>query len=474
MGAIDAKPHIYFRADAAPEIGYGHFVRTLALADMLGGDFDKTFVTRHPTPFQVEQIKGICGNYVVLGDDHFDGFLNLLRSGDIVVLDNYFFDTDYQRKIKAAGCRLVCIDDMHDKHYVADVVINHGLTDASLFSIEPYTRLCLGLDWALLRKPFLNAKPLPKRQQGHCVVAFGGVDALNLTAKVALILSAKPNIKKITAIVGDGYTGIGSLGTIGKVDIRKNLSAQQMADLFCSVEFAVLPTSTLCIEALACSCPVFAGYYVNNQYPYYQNLLQNGYITPLGDLRSDDLDTQLLNLAFEKQLYSRLPHNENIYSYIFISLTLDVVDYTSLTPKQLQAVWEIRNLEQIRQFMTNSASFDFNSHKAFIEKLKNDSTKKYWAIFSQGEFVGGYSIVDIKNRCAERGLFISPLYQGKCYAKAIEYYMDKVISVIGVDKLYAEIKADNVRSLAYHKKCGYIVCSQTEQYYNLERWVKLI
>ena len=29
---------------------------------------------------------------------------------------------DYQRAIKQKGCRLVCVDDMHDKHYVADVV----------------------------------------------------------------------------------------------------------------------------------------------------------------------------------------------------------------------------------------------------------------------------------------------------------------------------------------------------------------
>ncbi len=28
-------PNIYFRADANAQIGYGHFIRTLALADLL-------------------------------------------------------------------------------------------------------------------------------------------------------------------------------------------------------------------------------------------------------------------------------------------------------------------------------------------------------------------------------------------------------------------------------------------------------
>ena len=39
----DVMQKIYFRADASATIGYGHFIRTLALADMLKDDFDCTF-----------------------------------------------------------------------------------------------------------------------------------------------------------------------------------------------------------------------------------------------------------------------------------------------------------------------------------------------------------------------------------------------------------------------------------------------
>lgn len=279
----DKRPHIYFRADASKDIGYGHFVRTLALADMLEDAFIRTFATRHPTPYQVEQMTEICDDYVALGDEHFDEFFNLLHDGDIVVLDNYFYDTEYQRSIKAKGCKLVCIDDTHDKHYVADVVINHGLDDSELFSVEPYTKLCLGLDWALLRKPFLEAKPHEIREKGHCVVSFGGVDTYNLTGKVCDILSAKNEVLKITAIVGDAYVYPDMLQGIDKIEIRKNLSAQEMADMFCRVEFAVLPTSTVCIEALYCQCPVAAGFYVDNQREFYEVLLNANAITGLND-----------------------------------------------------------------------------------------------------------------------------------------------------------------------------------------------
>lgn len=46
------KRQIIFRADAGKRIGYGHFVRTLALADMLKEEFECVFVTQDPTEYQ--------------------------------------------------------------------------------------------------------------------------------------------------------------------------------------------------------------------------------------------------------------------------------------------------------------------------------------------------------------------------------------------------------------------------------------
>ena len=44
----DVMQKIYFRADASATIGYGHFIRTLALADMLKDDFDGEGMSFHP------------------------------------------------------------------------------------------------------------------------------------------------------------------------------------------------------------------------------------------------------------------------------------------------------------------------------------------------------------------------------------------------------------------------------------------
>ena len=150
---------VILRADGNSEIGMGHFYRTLALGEMLKNDFECIFATQTPVRQQINELKKTFGNLINLpaNDTHFNQFLNHLNGNEIVVLDNYYFDTSYQKKIQDKGCKLVCIDDIHDKHYVADIVINHapGL-NKSVFSTENYTKLLLGLDYTLLRKDFLS------------------------------------------------------------------------------------------------------------------------------------------------------------------------------------------------------------------------------------------------------------------------------------------------------------------------------
>lgn len=114
---------IFFRADAGAQIGYGHFIRTLALADMLRDDFDCTFFTQSPSEYQQREAEEVCPLVALPSDDSkFEEFIDCLKGEEFVVLDNYFYTSEYQKQIKEKGCKLVCIDDMHDKHYYADVV----------------------------------------------------------------------------------------------------------------------------------------------------------------------------------------------------------------------------------------------------------------------------------------------------------------------------------------------------------------
>lgn len=293
------KRKIFFRADADAQIGYGHFTRTLALAGMLREDFDCTFFTQSPSEYQQREAKKIC-TLVALPSDNsrFEKFLNYLTGEEIVVLDNYFYTTEYQKRIKGKGCKLVCIDDMHDKHYVADVVVNHGLTDESLFDAESYTRLCLGFDYALLRKPFLqssNTKKLPN----SWFVAFGGTDYLNVTERVLMTIHDFPCVENITVVIGDMYKYKENLKNYPKATIKRNLPAEEMAELMRKSQYAVLPSSSVCIEALACGCKVAAGYFVDNQKPYHDEWSGKGFVWGLGNI-TENVPSNIINILSAK------------------------------------------------------------------------------------------------------------------------------------------------------------------------------
>lgn len=284
---MPSKRKIYFRADAGPNIGYGHYIRSLALADMLKQDFDCTMFTQTPTEYQINEAKDVCPIVVLPNDDtKFDKFLEYLHGDEIVVLDNYFFTTDYQRAIKAKGCQLVCIDDMHDKHYVADVVLNHGCDDPSLFDKEEYTHLCLGFDYALLRRPFLESHNNIERQNGLFVVCFGGSDPHNLTRKYVEHLIMSQGVLQVVAVVGDRYQYRDTLSNISNVEVRSCLSASEMANLFRNAEAVVCSASTTAYEAIACGAKVYAGWYVDNQKEFYKMLIENKLIEPLENLVS--------------------------------------------------------------------------------------------------------------------------------------------------------------------------------------------
>ncbi len=80
-----------------------------------------------------------------------------LDGSEIIVLDGYAFNTAYQQHLKAKGNKLVCIDDIHAYHFLADAVINHaGGVAMQDYSLAPLTRAYLGTAYALLRPAFLE------------------------------------------------------------------------------------------------------------------------------------------------------------------------------------------------------------------------------------------------------------------------------------------------------------------------------
>lgn len=471
------KKQIYFRADAGKDIGYGHFIRTLALADMLKEDFDCIFFTCHPTPYQVSEMEKVCPYVALQEETHYDEFLPYLRGDEIIVLDNYFFTTDYQRKIKLKGCKLVCVDDMHDKHYVADVVINHGVCKKEFFNIEPYTQLCLGYDWALLRRSFLQSSQRSRlnREIENAIVCFGGTDSYNLTERFVSFLEKVSTVKRIVAIVGDRHQTNNS-NVQSKVTYLRNLSADEMSDIFSQSDIAFVSASTVCLEALSQNLPIATGYYIDNQKGMYSEYISHNLIYPLGNLLDIDVDKIDYSLIVENITslttldFSLVPTR---YKMLFRNLfapmrfkknDLLFIDYRILEERQHSLIWHARNDDNIRFQMEHAELISWESHLKFVENLSTQYRKVYGAVYKEDKLIGSVNIEYNSVSGVERGIFILPKFWGKGYAALIDETLFEILKEQRITSIKAKVLLANSRSLHFHLKLGYNLILSDEKY----------
>ena len=176
------KRKVKIRVDANSQIGLGHLIRCIALAHMLRDDYEISFHSAGPVE-STRDLVPACGFRLIAMTGE-DDYLSFVEEGDIVILDGYGFDDVYQKKVKDRGTFLICIDDIPNRHFVADMVINHapGINKED-YSCESYTQLCLGPEYAMLRPEFL-AGAEPSKNRSDLLLCIGGADPLNLNERI--------------------------------------------------------------------------------------------------------------------------------------------------------------------------------------------------------------------------------------------------------------------------------------------------
>jgi len=275
-------PRLVVRADANAQIGLGHVVRSLALAELVGPLFAEAVLLTQAPSAAVRQLAAAAGLGVaelpVRGPQAEAAQLPAhLRPADVVVLDGYGFGAAYQVSVRATGARLVLVDDLAAVPTVADLVVNHGpAVRAADYQALPTTRFCLGPAFSLLRAPFRVQQRLPGPVQtviSSVLVCFGGADPLGLTHQALGALLALPQVAQVCVVTGSAFiAGAGlrrlAAGFMGKeVAFHHDVPATALAALLLHHEAAVVPASTILLETLLLGTAAITGYYAANQRP---------------------------------------------------------------------------------------------------------------------------------------------------------------------------------------------------------------
>ena len=446
------KQKICFRADASGQIGFGHFIRSLALADMLKDDFDCVFYTVEPSDYQVRELSIVCPYVSLAEKTKSKFFLDCLDGTEIVVLDNYFYTSDYQKEIKAKGCKLVCIDDMHDKHYYADIVINHALgSRIEAYTKEPYTQLALGLSYALLRKPFLESNKNNKRD--HILICYGGSDRYNLSCKVlkALLPYLKPYT--VDVITGDAFVAKDELELIqqqnNNIVIHSAIPPEQMSLLMQQAQVAFLSASSVLWEAIFSGCKVIYGYYVDNQVDICKNVGNNKdlCISYIGDLRIIS-DNSLID-AFVKEITDNsIPQfkKSNVRAN-FVSLFLQKVTVREAIESDASLYFEWANDSVVRQMAFNSEPILWENHLSWFNRKIKSPDALLLLCYNDESTVGQVRFEMNEKREAEIDISIAKECRGKGFGKAmLKAAIDYAHNMKGYDSFVSLVKLANLPS----------------------------
>lgn len=310
---------VVFRSDGNSEIGYGHFVRTLGLAALINKEFNCVYATQKPTDYQRKEINKICNSLIELSDNdnHYNEFLDYLDKDDIVVLDNYFFESEYQIKIKSKGCKLIYIDDHNDKNYVCDALINNipGFTHNS-FKKEKYTKLYLGTDYALLREEFFNREYRQiKKIPNKIFLSFGGADFFNISEKLLGFLSELNSFSEINLLIGDAYKFYPSLKKFKNLKIHKNINANEVAMLIASSDINIVPASSLLNETACIGSKIITGFFADNQIQPYNYFVDNNLAIGIGDYRNLNFDLFKEKIEEVRASDFLIENQKKIYNY---------------------------------------------------------------------------------------------------------------------------------------------------------------
>jgi UDP-2,4-diacetamido-2,4,6-trideoxy-beta-L-altropyranose hydrolase len=314
-------PEILIRTDGGHHIGSGHLVRCMALAEMLRNDFEITFFCKEiPESFENDLA---YNNFCLVKIFNENEFFKRVTNEKIIVLDGYQYDTSYQKKVKAIGARLVCIDDIHDKEFVADLIINHtpGITPRD-YKARPYTQFALGLDYVLLRSAFLKQamKPRTNERIENVLICFGGSDPDNQTLKTLKALTHINWIVNIHIVIGSLYKEKKSLKEYIKnskdlpIFLHHDISAKGFVRVMKKCQVGITAASVISLECLAVHIILFIKLLADNQKYLYHGLIKENYASEMNDFFSKDVK----NLNYIKPVIDGF--SKNRLSVLFKSL----------------------------------------------------------------------------------------------------------------------------------------------------------
>jgi len=293
---------VVFRVDASLEMGTGHVMRCLTLADELKrSGHECTFISRQQAGELTELIKQrehavyVLPECTELTDCHLT-HSNWLKGGkkrdaeesakilqtinpDWLVVDHYGIDKAWEELMRLYVKRILVIDDLADREHDCDVLLdqNLGQTDEMYRSLVPEgCQILTGCHYALLRPEFADCRELSleyrkgKTQIDRVLISMGGVDKENYTEEAlnGLASSVLNDKTEVTVVLGKQapwLTEVKAQAANSRLNVRVLSNVSNMAELMSQSDLAIGAAGSTSWERCCLGLPTLMCVLADNQ-----------------------------------------------------------------------------------------------------------------------------------------------------------------------------------------------------------------
>lgn len=456
------KPQLAIRTNANHEIGIGHIHRTLAYADYISDFFEVTFYIDQTNEMVYDLVRkaDYCVEILPFKSVVQD-ISRMLNRSQLIILDGYSFDTEYQKALKELGHKILIIDDLNAWQQLADVVINHAYTgSADDYQIGRETKLYTGFNYIILKEAFLKALFSGQRSNiQRVLICIGGTDPNGYTCKIAqyMLESTDKNITIITYSINTHYEALKQLEAANpeRCKMLIGLNANELVTCFSSNDLAILQPSNIALEACAVGIGVALLQTADNQKFIKHNLLYSGCaveftVDTFHTIADISLDTVNKQIAAQSQLpFKKARKNHR-------GIIMDTFLYFRLAePADVDFVYACNNDKLTRQNSYNPNAIEYSSHKNWYEN-KIQSPDSIFLIFTLLDTHTGMVRIDKVSSEHIISITIAPIFRGLGLAatmlrKASSFYFNKT----NATEITAFIKTENMASYKAFLEAGF-------------------
>lgn len=306
---------IFFRADGNPQIGSGHIMRCLSIAEA-ARDIGKKCIFITASDDMTSVIKEKSFDNIILKSNfsnmESENIIPILEeyTNPTIIVDSYYASREYLKALKVycekKGGKLIYIDDIKKYAYPCDVLINyqiHGDVEEydSIYKGEEKPKYIIGTNYVPLRKEFLPSTNRKVTERAdNIIVTTGGSDPEHLT--IELVKIAKSINKTFHFVIGTVNADRALIEKEAEncTNIKIHVNVSNISMLMKKCDVAISAAGSTLYELCATQTPTVTFVLAENQIPIAKEFSAKGIIYNCGDVR--ELGTKALAEKLMKEV----------------------------------------------------------------------------------------------------------------------------------------------------------------------------